>query len=1145
MIKPGKHLLIGPGMKSITGSRKVIDILNRLGHSISYHLTEEFETRLASEISDKNYSTPDGLSMNPGLATALAWDNFDENIETMSGDGTVHDTVGICYQNIVEHPINIQQDCDSARSGSQLKKKKQASRAFYKSQKVLEPYRKKPRISKFDYAERKIERPLNVTKTEWRDILWMLSMKLESAPLWTGWNCLVTEDQLPLQRIGYMENINHPPTQLDVIVETLCISQKVAEECGEKYAIVTYDLAIAKPALQIQSQESPTYDNVFICFGAFHISLAYFGCLGNFVDGSGGPNILTESGVLAPGSLRGFLLGKHYNRCKRLHPLLACAFQSLHFNAFLEMYGPLSEEFRHMLHEINLNPSPLVLEAFEKSPQYTKLMTDYQTYCDKTLEGSHDSTQKFWMMYVCLVEKFMIFNRACRTNDIILFIYALEQIIPVLFAGNRPNYSRWMVRYHLNLLNAENTHPGVMNMLKDGAFSVRRTKKPFSRTPVDMTLEQTVNADAASRHTGMGAFAHLESARKRWMMTRSIRSAIVSQLLLFAGLVAPEDVTKDLKKHRVLKDNEDFQRLVDCIQSTMNPFELDNEENLYCLTSGQRVSEPIKEDLLTFITNGEKWSEEFREACFQDPSRFEKPIPRRKIKNFASASVTSKIPAKNKVQEVRGTRDLFGRLLLISTMENINLSKVLEYPLTPVPLSLAHSDGSINTTGKAKLMHKLEDLLQNHSQPSNVDVYIVDATFLLHIQQSPPMTFAGIARSLICQLTHMAQHTHLVCDVYNRPSIKDAERMRRGSEELVYCITGPEQNRPKNWQAALKSPSFKTGLMHFLATEWKKPSYAGILANNTIYLAVDDICHCFTASGDNVTCIQIPALVSFHEEADTRMAFHLNFIDQFQEAKNVCIRTNDTDVLVIFLYHLTQGECDTNVWLDVGLNSNNTRRFISINDLVPKIGRDVVQALPGIHAFTGCDYTASFHGKGKVKPFDLLRKHEEFKSAFAEFGNGPLSDETVQACEKFTCHMYGKTKLTKVNDVRFAMFQEAYSPKQLDDPLNSIKGINPSSMPPCSNVLRKKMERANYVARMWKRASSQLPNDESPGENGWVLDSDTYRVDWYDCDQLPTDIYKVLELSPEVQILEESEDEEVMYGENIYGPDEPNDYDYI
>lgn len=43
-------------------------------------------------------------------------------------------------------------------------------------------------------------------------------------------------------------------------------------------------------------------------------------------------------------------------------------------------------------------------------------------------------------------------------------------------------------------------------MLLAGAFSVQRSSNTFTRTPVDLTLEQTVNADAASHMTGNAAF---------------------------------------------------------------------------------------------------------------------------------------------------------------------------------------------------------------------------------------------------------------------------------------------------------------------------------------------------------------------------------------------------------------------------------------------------------------------------------------------------------------------------------------------------------------------------------------------------------------------------------------------------------------
>ncbi len=69
-------------------------------------------------------------------------------------------------------------------------------------------------------------------------------------------------------------------------------SQKVAEECGDSCAVVTYDLAVAKLAMQIQSEDSPKYDNVFVCLGAFHICMAYFAAIGYVLEESGGPQAL-------------------------------------------------------------------------------------------------------------------------------------------------------------------------------------------------------------------------------------------------------------------------------------------------------------------------------------------------------------------------------------------------------------------------------------------------------------------------------------------------------------------------------------------------------------------------------------------------------------------------------------------------------------------------------------------------------------------------------------------------------------------------------------------------------------------------------------------------------------------------------------
>ena len=91
---------MGEAMKSMRGSEKVCDILHKFGNSISCSLEKEIITEMAEEISNKHKETPDGLYQEPGLATAITWDNYDELTDSIvAGLQATHDTMGIVTQN--------------------------------------------------------------------------------------------------------------------------------------------------------------------------------------------------------------------------------------------------------------------------------------------------------------------------------------------------------------------------------------------------------------------------------------------------------------------------------------------------------------------------------------------------------------------------------------------------------------------------------------------------------------------------------------------------------------------------------------------------------------------------------------------------------------------------------------------------------------------------------------------------------------------------------------------------------------------------------------------------------------------------------------------------------------------------------------
>ena len=70
---------------------------------------------------------------------------------------------------------------------------------------------------------------------------------------------------------------------------------------------------------------------------------------------------------------------------------------------------------------------------------------------------------------------------------------------------------------------------------------------------------------------------------------------------------------------------------------------------------------------------------------------------------------------------------------------------------------------------------------------------------------------------------------------------------------------------------------------------------------------------------------------------------------------------------------------DINVWIESGVQSTNSQWFIYLNQLYITLGKTFFQSLPGYHAFTGWDYTASFSRRGKVKALNMLGKNVKFQ----------------------------------------------------------------------------------------------------------------------------------------------------------------------
>ena len=98
-----------------------------MGHSINYHAIEELETKLTYTLLVEQRITPYGMYMDPTLCSGVALDNFDCYMETSSSKNTLHDTVGIAYQDLLpttDQDMHIPQ-IDKARIAHRRRQRKE------------------------------------------------------------------------------------------------------------------------------------------------------------------------------------------------------------------------------------------------------------------------------------------------------------------------------------------------------------------------------------------------------------------------------------------------------------------------------------------------------------------------------------------------------------------------------------------------------------------------------------------------------------------------------------------------------------------------------------------------------------------------------------------------------------------------------------------------------------------------------------------------------------------------------------------------------------------------------------------------------------------------------------------------------------
>jgi hypothetical protein len=85
-----------------------------------------------------------------------------------------------------------------------------------------------------------------------------------------------------------------------------------------------------------------------------------------------------------------------------------------------------------------------------------------------------------------------------------------------------------------------------------------------------------------------------------------------------------------------------------------------------------------------------------------------------------------------------------------------------------------------------------------------------------------------------------------------------------------------------------------------------------------------------------------------------------------------------------------------------------------------------------------------------------------------------------------------------------------------------------SFLPPCSNVLREKIKRVNYVTAKWNSSTCIRMPPIAPEESGWILFGTCYRLKWFEGECTPPTLDAIVQ-----EVVEDQEDSERSEGNNL------------
>ena len=604
------------------------------------------------------------------------------------------------------------------------------------------------------------------------------------------------------------------------------------------------------------------------------------------------------------------------------------------------------------------------------------------------------------------------------------------------------------------MLSLSQINPDVAEVFQAGGFCVQKTKRAFSSLPIDHAHEQ--NNKCVKGDGGAIGLTQDSMQLLRWMVSGPEVARAVNEFDACIEIHRKStNRNADLLHHEEVHSSQSlFQKqvlaLTNSIETMGNPFSRESSD-LLVLDTNEIADDGVVNTVNTIETLGNRLFQEYTEQrIVRQTVPFSDPISRNKLTLF---STTHKVPSKSKEQisSLKDSCALFLKLYISCQVREANLDEFFAHENQTFPPSIA-TGGIMRNGSKSDLLPLLGKQQDDTSTPDKsptVRALVIDGAAVINMLKpnAACKTFKDYSEKIFApylmnQMKNI-ERLDIVWDQYFDNSLKAATRIKRG-KGTQHKVEASAKIPSGGWSEFLREDKNKSELFAFLADQIVLINCQGKLLYSTKGDSV------ISSSAEIIQCHTLSQCT--HEEADTRMLLHVLEIAN-SGVNKVMILTVDTDVVVLSISCYTKLNL-TELWIAFG--TGKSFRYIPVHKIVSALGQDKCEALPFFHAFTGCDQTSSFYGRGKRTCWTtwMASSDVQLTHAFTVLSNMPDEEvllSSIPALEKFTVHMYDRTlDCTKVDEARKVLFSQ--------------KGRSLDCIPPTSAALVQHTKRAAFQA---------------------------------------------------------------------------------